>query len=262
MEAYARRPPARARGRGRVALQPEHPHRSGIRWSAGVRLRHCRPVFGSRGRAAIAGPIAAQTLDGWAAERGLARHHGRRLGEPETLGWLRGFAPNLLILAGADIIPATVLEIPSLGTINPHYGLLPRYRGMNVTEWSIYHDDPVGVTVHAVDSGIDTGDILLAEAVMVPVGATLASIREQQQETSARLLENAAMGVLGGEARPISQRLEDGKQFYRMHPLLRERVEKRLADGRYRWLGLEALVNVDAPARSRLRRTAEHLGGG
>jgi len=98
--------------------------------------------------------------------------------------------------------------------------------------------------------------------VMVPVGATLASIREQQQETSARLLEDAAMAVLDGDARPTSQRLGDGQQFYRMHRLLRERVEKRLADGRYRWLGLEALVDVNAPARFGLGRTPEHLGSG
>ncbi len=114
-------------------------------------------------------PSSDQTLDGWAVERGLARHHRQRLEEPETLVWLREFAPDLVILLGADIVPAALLEIPRLGTINPHYGLLPRYRGMNVTEWSIYYDDPVGVTVHAVDPGIDTGEILLHEALTVPI---------------------------------------------------------------------------------------------
>jgi methionyl-tRNA formyltransferase len=201
-------------------------------------------------------PSSDQTLDAWALERGLSRHCGRRLGEAETLIWLRKLAPDLVILVGADIVPAALLEIPRLGTINPHYGLLPRYRGMNVTEWSIYYDDPVGVTVHTVDPGIDTGEILLQEALTVPVGATLASIREQQQQVSARLLEHAAMAAMEGATHPTPQRLEDGTQFYRMHPLLRARAERRLADGTYRWLGLTPPTTCeDTCAWPGLRRT-------
>jgi methionyl-tRNA formyltransferase len=181
---------------------------------------------------------ATTTLDLWAQRLGIERHHGRRLSEPETTEWVRGFAPDLMILVGADIVPAALLKIPRLGTINPHYGLLPRYRGMNVTEWSIYHDDPVGVTVHAVDPSIDTGDILIREPLEVPVGATLASIREQQQHTSARLLEEAAAAMLAGSARPVPQQLDQGRQFYRMHPLLQARVARLLQDGEYRWLGI------------------------
>jgi methionyl-tRNA formyltransferase len=181
---------------------------------------------------------AAVTLSEWAAQRGIPRHHGRRLCEPGTLEWVRSFRPDLLVLVGADVMPRALLEIPRLGAINPHYGLLPRYRGMNVTEWSIYHDDPVGVTVHAVDPGIDTGDILVRESVPVRSGATLTSIRAQQQQTSARLLKQTVLAVLEGTAHRTPQRMDDGRQFYRMHPLLLDRVTQRLADG-YRWLGVE-----------------------
>ena len=64
--------------------------------------------------------------------------------------------------------PGCAARDSAAGHNQPHYGLLPRYRGMNVTEWSIYYDDPVGVTVHAVDPGIDTGEILLQETLTVP----------------------------------------------------------------------------------------------
>ena len=124
------------------------------------------------------------------------------LARPRTLEWVRSFRPDVLVLVGADIVPRALLEIPRLGTINPHYGLLPRYRGMNVTEWSIYHDDPVGVTIHAVDPGIDTGDILVRESVPVRPGATLTSVRAQQQETSARLLKETVFAVLDGHRSP------------------------------------------------------------
>lgn len=178
------------------------------------------------------------TLNEWAAQHGLPRHRGRRLGEAETLEWVRSFRPDLLVLVGADVAPRALLEIPRLGTINPHYGLLPRYRGMNVAEWSIYHDDPVGVTIHAVDSGIDTGDILLRESVPVGPGATLASIRAQQQEASGRLLAATVFAILTGTARRTPQRMDEGHQFYRMHPVLLDRVTQRLVHG-YRWLGVD-----------------------
>jgi folate-dependent phosphoribosylglycinamide formyltransferase PurN len=199
------------------------------------------------------GAARASTLGSWALLHGVAQHNGSSLRDPATVEWVRSFAPDLLVLVGADLVPASILALPRLGTINPHYGLLPRYRGMNVTEWSIYHDDPVGVTVHMVDSHIDAGDILVRESVSVPIGATLDSIRAQQQKTSARLLEACALAIAGGASRRIAQRPEDGRQFYRMHPLLRDRVERRLASGSYQWLGVpeppvdETLAGLKAP---------------
>ena len=40
------------------------------------------------------------------------------------------------------------------------YGIAAKYRGMNVLEWSILNNDPIGVTLHYIDEGIDTGDII------------------------------------------------------------------------------------------------------
>jgi methionyl-tRNA formyltransferase len=138
------------------------------------------------------------------------------------------------ILVGADLVPAPVLAVPRLGTINAHYGLLPAYRGMNVTEWSVLRGDPVGVTVHLVDAGVDTGDILLQEQIAIEPGETFASLRRKHQEVAARLLVAAALELRDGSARPRAQAPEEGRQYYRMHPLLRERVERKLASGAYR----------------------------
>jgi methionyl-tRNA formyltransferase len=57
------------------------------------------------------------------------------------------------------------IETFRLGILNPHIGILPRYRGRHVMEWSLLQGDPVGITVFFVDSGIDTGNrIVLSEA--------------------------------------------------------------------------------------------------
>jgi hypothetical protein len=52
------------------------------------------------------------------------------------------------------------------GILNPHIGLLPRYRGRAVLEWSLLEGNPTGITVFFIDAGIDTGRrIVLREEV-------------------------------------------------------------------------------------------------
>ncbi len=180
---------------------------------------------------------AAGTLAGWARERGLAVMLQRRLGDADAHLALRTFGPDLLVLTGADIVPVPLLEIPRRGAINPHYGLLPRYRGMNVTEWSIYHDDPVGVSIHDVEPGIDTGGVRATERVAATPGDDLARLRERHQEAAGRLLLDTVERIAAGDSRATPQRLDEGRQYFRMHPRLRAVVEAKLADGSYRWLG-------------------------
>jgi methionyl-tRNA formyltransferase len=158
-----------------------------------------------------------------------------RLSDAECLAAVRSFRPELAILAGSDIVPAALLELPQIGTLNPHYGLLPKYRGMNVTEWSIYHDDPVGVTVHFVTPGIDTGDIVAREYVRVARGDDVEALRPKHQRVATSLLLDSVDAIVGGRVERTPQRLEDGRQYYRMHPALRATVERKLADGSYRW---------------------------
>jgi methionyl-tRNA formyltransferase len=167
----------------------------------------------------------ARSLAEWAAERGLAVERVRRLGDAAPLERL---APDVVVLVGADVVPGALLAVPRLGTINAHYGLLPAYRGMNVTEWSIYHGDPVGVTVHLVDPGIDTGPILLQERIELEPDETFATLRRKHQDVAARLLVRAALALRDGTACPLPQAREHGRQYYRMHPALRGVAEERL----------------------------------
>lgn len=189
------------------------------------------------GRAGGTSSEGGMTLAAWARRRGLAVMLQRRLGDAEAHRALRTFGPDVLILTGADIVPRSLLELPKLAAINPHYGLLPKYRGMNVTEWSIYHDDPVGVSIHDVAPGIDTGDIRVTERVTAMPGDDLARLRERHQDTAARLLVETVERIAAGDSSRTPQALDEGRQYYRMHPRLRASVEAKLADRSYRWLG-------------------------
>ena len=81
---------------------------------------------------------------------------------------IKDLAPDLIILGGSRIIKQPLLEIPKIGTLNAHPGILPDYRGVDVVKWALYNDDPVGVTIHFVNSGIDTGEICLKRELIQP----------------------------------------------------------------------------------------------
>jgi methionyl-tRNA formyltransferase len=169
----------------------------------------------------------SQSLATWAEQRSLAVTRLSRLDDPAPLAAL---APDVAVLLGADIVPPAWLGVPRLGTINAHYGLLPAYRGMNVTEWSVLRGDPVGVTVHLVEPAIDTGAILLQERIELAPGETYESLRRKHQEVAARLLVSATKALADGTARPVAQGRDAGRQYYKMHPALRRVAERRLAD--------------------------------
>lgn len=65
------------------------------------------------------------------------------------------------------IFPPEFLRIPKIGTLNLHPALLPYNRGWNTPSWAIIDGSPVGITLHWVDEGIDSGDIVLQRAVEI-----------------------------------------------------------------------------------------------
>jgi methionyl-tRNA formyltransferase len=76
---------------------------------------------------------------------------------------VEAMAPDLIVCAYYPrIFPRRLLKIPKLGCVNAHPGLLPHYRGTFPTPWCILNNETeIGVTLHYMDEGIDTGDILL-----------------------------------------------------------------------------------------------------
>lgn len=140
---------------------------------------------------------------------------------------VRELRPDLAIHAGAGILRSPLLEIPTLGTINAHMGLLPRYRGMNVTEWSVFHGDPVGCSVHLISPGIDTGAILCVRRIDVSAARSLDECRELVNAGQLALLGEVVRSITAtGHLPPVrSQRDDEGRQFFRMHPELRSLVD-------------------------------------
>jgi hypothetical protein len=137
---------------------------------------------------------------------------------------------DLLILAGTPIIRAPILEVPHLGTLNAHQGALPRFRGMNVIEWAVLEGHPPAITVHFVDAGVDTGDIIAIEPVPIQPGDTLQAVRTRASAQQVDLLARTASAALAGPLPRRPQCAGGGRQYFTMHPRLRAVAEQCLRE--------------------------------
>ncbi|MGE0131173.1 MAG: formyl transferase [Blastocatellales bacterium] len=147
---------------------------------------------------------------------------------PECVEIVRRLRPELIVLRGCGIVKKQTLEIPSVGTINPHYALLPDYRGMDVTEWSVLHGAPAAVSVHWVSEDVDTGAVIISRRINVERGDTLGVLREKSAALASELMTEAIKRIESGDSTPSARKNIEGRQYFTMHPRLRQLAEFRL----------------------------------
>jgi len=98
-----------------------------------------------------------------------------------------------------QIFKCKTFDLPRLGTINCHAGKLPSYRGRNILNWVLINDEnEFGITVHFVDEGIDTGDII--KQAILPIS---------DSDDYSTLLDRAYVGCANLLSEAVDQFLED-----------------------------------------------------
>jgi peptidoglycan/xylan/chitin deacetylase (PgdA/CDA1 family) len=119
----------------------------------------------------------------------------------EACALVREFGPDLGIALGAPILKPVLFTLPRLGTINLHKGRLPDYRGMPPAFWELHNGETsVGCTVHKVEAGLDTGDILLERSVAVEKFSTLGGMKIKLDRVGVELVCEAVGQILAGTA--------------------------------------------------------------
>jgi folate-dependent phosphoribosylglycinamide formyltransferase PurN len=153
---------------------------------------------------------------------------------PDSIARLKEWSPDLIIFTGGNILRKQLLEVPRLGVLNVHLGLLPEVRGMSSPEWSLLNQVPVGVTIHYVDAGIDTGPFL--QRCEFPDVARCASLSDLRNRLIAFGLEKAAEVIVGLDQGTISASAQSHRdedcQFFVMHEWLQARAAERLTKSR------------------------------
>jgi methionyl-tRNA formyltransferase len=141
-----------------------------------------------------------------ALERRLPVWEVASLGDPQTLALLGSFQPEMIVVVCFPyLFPPALLQLPVYGSLNLHHSLLPAYRGPAPLFWIARQDErQAGVTLHFLDEGIDSGDIVAQTAFDRPDGLAETELEQRCAAEGATLLV-AALRQLG-QGQPLARR--------------------------------------------------------
>lgn len=124
-----------------------------------------------------------------------------RIHDPRAIKCVKEFSPVLGICVGSPVLRKSVFAIPVLGTINLHKSYLPDYKGMPSGFWEL-HDGAkrTGATVHWVDSGLDSGKLILQKPLEIARWATWKGVQIELDRIGRELLPEAVELVENGAA--------------------------------------------------------------
>jgi methionyl-tRNA formyltransferase len=125
----------------------------------------------------------------------------------EILDRIQELSPDLIVVAAfGQILPASLLEIPTYGSLNVHASLLPRWRGAAPIQASIFHGDKdTGITLMAMDEGLDTGPILAQQSIPILEEDTTGTLSTKLAQLGAEMLHETLPKLEAGEVTPIPQ---------------------------------------------------------
>jgi len=128
------------------------------------------------------------------------------LKSPDFIQELTDLKPDLQVVVAFRMLPASVWEIPSLGTFNLHASLLPQYRGAAPINHAIINGEKeTGVTTFFIDEKIDTGRILLQEKVVIANDETAGSLHDKLMEVGGKLVLKTVEAIQKADIKPIPQ---------------------------------------------------------
>jgi methionyl-tRNA formyltransferase len=120
---------------------------------------------------------------------------------------LTALKPDAIIVVGyGRIIPQWMLDLPPLGNINLHASLLPKYRGAAPIQWAIARGETVtGITTMKLDAGLDTGDILLQQEILIAPNDTSETLAPKLAAVGADLTVTTLRGLQANTIHPRPQ---------------------------------------------------------
>jgi folate-dependent phosphoribosylglycinamide formyltransferase PurN len=157
-------------------------------------------------------------------------HHVPSVNDGNTLELLQKINPDLVIVHGTRIISRKVLQATNALFVNIHAGITPRYRGSHGAYWALANNDckNCGVTVHFVDSGIDTGKVLAQAPIAVTSNDNFVTYPYLQLAKGLGLLKETILKLEKGETTELKNELDSGLWH---HPTLWGYLWTRLTKG-------------------------------
>lgn len=136
-----------------------------------------------------------------AARHGLAVLQPERLSQPDVLPALGAEQPDVVAVAAfGQFLPKAVRELPSLGCVNVHASLLPKYRGAAPIAWALIRGETqTGVTIMRITAGMDAGPVLLQRSLPIGPEEDAGTVHDRLADLGASALSDALTMLTRGE---------------------------------------------------------------
>lgn len=149
----------------------------------------------------------------------------------DAIASLQDERPDAAIVFGTGVLKPATIEACPRHLFNLHGGDPELYRGLDTHLWAIYHRDFAGLitTLHRLDVGLDTGDIVLQGTIPLYTGMPLHALRASNTEICLRL-SLAALDMLGRSGDVLSRPQRSNGRYYSAMPTdLKSVCERRFA---------------------------------
>ncbi|GAB7143406.1 methionyl-tRNA formyltransferase [Mycobacterium riyadhense] len=148
--------------------------------------------------------IWSESVEDLARDHGIPVHITERV-DAETIDLVKRAEPDVIVVnSWYSWMPPELYTLPPHGTLNLHDSLLPKFTGFSPVVWALISgESEFGLTIHRMDDGLDTGDILIQRAL--PIGPT---------DTGTELVLRG-MDLIPGALRDALSALESGTAVWR-----------------------------------------------
>ena len=115
----------------------------------------------------------------------------------ETKEILKEYRPDVVVVNGTRIIKKEIIEVIDAPFVNTHVGITPKYRGVHGGYWALTENDieHCGVTIHLIDSGIDTGGVLFQDVIEITNNDTFNTYPYLQMVVAIPLMKKAINNI-------------------------------------------------------------------
>ena len=163
----------------------------------------------------------------YASEIGIAVFNVKTVNSKPFLKELSKLEPDVIINQAQNILKKRFLSIPKMGVINRHNALLPKNRGRLTPFWVLYKgENETGVSIHFVEEGIDSGDIIVQKRFAVSSKDTFNTLVKKNYEIAPQAMLQALEKLEKGNYDLIQNK--DEEATYNTVPTFEDALDYRI----------------------------------
>jgi len=155
--------------------------------------------------------VPYRCIEDFCAQNHVPVYRTRDVNSSAAISYLQSLQPDLIVIITLHhLLKGAVIRIPALATLNVHSALLPQYRGADpINEALADGVSETGITIHWVDEGMDTGDIIVQKKVVIGDARTHDALRRKLAVAGGEILleclEQARKGVIARYPQALSR---------------------------------------------------------